>query len=451
MAPRLDFTSEAFFRDPPRAIAALRAQGAVVATRFPLVGDVWITTTHDATAQVLKDSATFTLRKEDGAVAGVRWWMPKLVTTIANNMLTMDEPDHTRLRGIVDEAFRRRAIVAMEPRIRAIADDLSARVFASGSPADLVERYARILPLSVISELLGLPMADRPKFIAWANAMSSLTNVASFVRLLFALRRMRHYLEEQLQLARKQGGEGLIAELVQVEREGGEITPDEMVAMVLLLLAAGSETTTHLISGSVYELLRNPGLRDWLQEDWSRISLAVEELLRFVSPVQFSKPRYVRRDVDLEGVRLTKGDRVMVMLAAANMDPAVHDQPERLDLERKPNRHMSFGTGIHFCLGHQLARIEATCALQALFTRWPRLGLAVEASEIHWRRRPGIRMIAKLPVVAGDGQPVDFRDAATSRSQPNTDRPSSSGDAARSAAMNDSTDGPRAVRSSRRA
>ncbi|HEV2157553.1 cytochrome P450 [Bradyrhizobium sp.] len=404
MTPRLDFTSEAFFRDPPKAIAALRAQGPVVATRFPLVGNVWITTTHDATAQVLKDSATFTLRKEGGDVAGVRWWMPKLVTTIANNMLTMDEPDHTRLRSIVDEAFRRRAIVAMEPRIRAIADDLAAGLFADGSPADLVERYARILPLSVISELLGLPMADRPRFIAWAHAMASLTNIASFVRLLFALRKMRRYLEGQLQHAREHGGEGLIAELVQVEREGGGITPDEMVAMVFLLLAAGSETTTHLISGSVYELLKNPGLRDWLEEDWSRASLAVEEFLRFVSPVQFSKPRYVRRNVELAGVRLKRGDRVMVMLAAANMDPAVHDQPERLDLERKPNRHMSFGTGIHFCLGHQLARIEATCALQALFTRWPRLGLAVEPSEIHWRKRPGIRMIAKLPVIADAGE-----------------------------------------------
>lgn len=404
MTPRLDFTSEAFFRDPPRAIAALRAQGPVVATRFPLVGDVWITTTHDATGQVLKDGTTFTLRKESGAVASIRWWMPKLVTTIANNMLTMDEPDHTRLRGIVDEAFRRRAIVAMEPRIRAIADDLASKLFENGSPADLVEHYARILPLSVISELLGLPLADRPKFITWAHAMASLTNAFSIVRLLFALRKMRHYLEQQLQLARKQGGEGLIAELVQVERQGGQITPDEMVAMVFLLLAAGSETTTHLISGSVYELLRNPGLRDWLEQDWSRASLAVEEFLRFVSPVQFSKPRYVRRDVELDGVRLKKGDRVMVMLAAANMDPAVHDQPERMDLERKPNRHMSFGTGIHFCLGHQLARIEASCALQALFTRWPRLGLAVDASQIHWRKRPGIRMIAKLPVIADAGE-----------------------------------------------
>ncbi|MGY4289947.1 cytochrome P450 [Bradyrhizobium sp. LM2.7] len=111
MTARIDFTSEAFFRDPSKAIATLRASGPVVATRFPLVGDVWVTTTHDAAAQVLKDGATFTLRKQDGEVAGLRWWMPKLVTTIANNMLTMDEPDHNRLRSIVDEAFRRRAMM----------------------------------------------------------------------------------------------------------------------------------------------------------------------------------------------------------------------------------------------------------------------------------------------------------------------------------------------------
>ena len=211
---------------------------------------------------------------------------------------------------------------------------------------------------------------------------------------------MRRYLEERLRHAREHGGEGLIAELVRVEMEGGRISPSEMVSMVFLLLGAGSETTTHLISGSVYELLKNPGLRDWLAEDWSRAGLAVEEFLRFVSPVQFSKPRFVRHDVELGGVSLKQGDRIMVMIAAANMDPEANERPERLDLERRPNRHMSFGTGIHFCLGHQLARIEGICALQALFTRWPKLALAVDPAQIRWRRRPGLRSIEKLPVVA---------------------------------------------------
>jgi cytochrome P450 PksS len=174
-----------------------------------------------------------------------------------------------------------------------------------------------------------------------------------------------------------------------------------MVAMVFLLLGAGTETTTHLISGSVYELVKNPKLRDWLSEDWSRANLAVEEFLRFVSPVQFTKPRFVRRDVDLGGVTVRKGDKIMAMVAAANMDPAANEDPEKLDLARPPNRHLAFGTGIHFCLGHQLARIEAKCALQALFTRWPKLEMAVPDSQIRWRERPGLRALAALPVVAG--------------------------------------------------
>jgi cytochrome P450 PksS len=394
-----DFTSEAFFRDPQAGVAQLRAIGPAVATKFPIVGRVWVTTTYEAAARVLKDSTTFTLRKEGGGL-GLPWWMPGLIGTVANNMLTMDEPDHTRLRNIVDEAFRRRAVLDMEPHIRSLADGLADELFSAGSPADLVPRYARALPLAVICELLGLPPADRPKFMAWANSLADLTNVISFLRLIGGLSKMRRYLQERLQVAREQGGEGLIAELVRVEKEGGRITPDEMVAMLFLLLNAGSETTTHLISGSVLELLKDPARRDWLVGDWSRAGLAVEEFLRFVSPVQFSKPRYVRRDVDLDGVKLKKGDRIMAMIVAANLDANANECPERLGLERRPNRHLSFGTGIHFCLGHQLARIEGTCALQALFTRWPELELAVDPSQVHWRRRPGIRMIAELPVVA---------------------------------------------------
>jgi cytochrome P450 len=170
--------------------------------------------------------------------------------------------------------------------------------------------------------------------------------------------------------------------------------------MVFLLLGAGTETTTHLISGSVYELIRNPQLRDWLAQDWSRANLAIEEFLRFLSPVQFTKPRVVRKDVDLAGVRLRKGEKIMAMLAAANMDPEANEHPDRLDLARRSNRHLAFGTGIHFCLGHQLARIEGKCALQALFRRWPQLALAVKETDIRWRERPGLRAIARLPVVA---------------------------------------------------
>src|SRR6266478_2867821 len=220
MTVRVDFTSQAFFRDPAAGIERLRALGPVVATRFPIVGKVWITTTYETTARVLKDSETFTLRKEGGGVAGLRWWMPAFVSALANNMLTMDEPDHTRLRGIVDEAFRRRAVLDMEPHIRAVADDLAGDLFARGSPADLVKRYARMLPLSVICELLGLPLADRPKFMAWADRVTGVASSAlGLLRVVPSLAAMKRYLERHLEYVRKVGGEGLIAELVRVEKE----------------------------------------------------------------------------------------------------------------------------------------------------------------------------------------------------------------------------------------
>jgi cytochrome P450 len=398
---RADFSSQSYFRNPAAEIEKLRSAGPVIEVRFPIVGKVWTTTSQDLADRVLKDGETFTLRRDDGSVAGFQWWMPGILRTLANNMLSMDEPDHRRLRDIVDEAFRRRAVLEMEPRILAIADELADQLFAEGSPADLVDRYARKLPLSVICELLGLPLADRAKFTAWAGGFTRFTGTIGFLSMIPNIFAMRRYMEKYLEAVRKNGGEGLVAELVRVEKERGRISPNEMVAMLFLLLFAGHETTTHLISGSVHELLKNPSMRDWLEEDWTRANLAVEEFLRFISPVQFTKPRYVRKDIELGGVRLKKGDRIMPMLAAANLDPQANAHPEKLDLERKPNRHVAFGTGIHFCLGHQLARIEGACALKALFRRWPKLELAVDESQIKWRRRPGLKAIEHLPVAAG--------------------------------------------------
>jgi cytochrome P450 len=401
MTLRADFTSQEYFRDPAAELAKLRAAGPVVEVRFPFVGTVWTTTTQELANQVLRGSEIFSLRKDDGDVVGLQWWMPKIVRAVSNNMLSADEPDHTRLRGIVDEAFRRQAVLEMEPRILAIAGELANQLFSDGSPADLVDRYARRLPLSVICELLGLPLADRPKFTAWASGLTRFTSAFGFLGVVPKIFAMKRYMAERLDAARETGGAGLIAELVRVEKEGGRISRDEMVATLFLLLFAGHETTTHLISGSVRELLRNPGLRDWLEEDWSRADLAVEEFLRFVSPVQFSKPRFVRKDVELGGVRLKKGEKVMPMLAAGNFDPQANEHAEKLDLKRRPNRHVAFGAGIHFCLGHQLARLEGKCALRALVERWPKLELAIADSSIRWRRRAGLRAIERLPVTAG--------------------------------------------------
>jgi cytochrome P450 len=180
---RHGFHQPRLFRDPTAGVRRLQAAGPVVEVRFPIIGRVWTPTTQEMASRVLKESQVFTLRKDDGAVAGLRWWMPRIFRVFANNMLTVDEPDHTRLRGIVDEAFRRRAVHDMEPRIRVIADELAGDLFAQGSPADLVSRYARMLPLSVICELLGLPLADRPKFMAWAGRATGVSSTLGFFRL----------------------------------------------------------------------------------------------------------------------------------------------------------------------------------------------------------------------------------------------------------------------------
>jgi cytochrome P450 PksS len=395
----IDFTSQEYLRNPAVRLAHLRKAGPLVEVTFPIVGCAWVTTTEEVASRVLKDDQAFALRR-NGATAGTRWWTPRTFRALSSNLLTTDEPDHTRLRRVVDEVFRRRAIVEMEPRICALAEELANDLFDAGSPADLVDRYARALPLAVICELLGLPAADRPRFMTWADNIAGMGTGLRFMwRAYRNIRAIKRYLERQLAAARQTGGDGLIAELIQAEKEGASISSNEIVAMIFLLLFAGNETVTHLISGSAYELLRKPELRDWLNEDWARTDLAVEEFLRFVSPVLFAKPRFAQHDLELYGVHLRQGDMVMPLIAAANFDPIANSNPNQLDLNRKPNRHISFGTGVHFCLGHQLARIECKCALKALFQRWPTLSMVNDPSKVEWRPQPNLRAIEKLLVV----------------------------------------------------
>jgi cytochrome P450 PksS len=184
MTLQADFASQDYFRNPAAAIEKLRTMGPVVEVRFPIIGKVWATTTQALADRVLKDTAVFTIRKDNGDVAGLRWWMPGIVRTLANSMLSMDEPDHKRLRDIVDEAFRRRAVLDMEPHIRALGDRLADELFAEGSPADLVDRYARKLPLAVITELLGLPLADREKFVSWAGGFTRFNGALGFLAMI---------------------------------------------------------------------------------------------------------------------------------------------------------------------------------------------------------------------------------------------------------------------------
>ncbi len=389
-------TDQAFYRDPFPVLAGLRGEAPLLRTKIPIMGKVWVTTTHAAAVGVLKDSDTFTQRSAKGGIAGLQWWMPRSLKVLANNMLTSDGAEHKRLRTLVDAAFARRNVVAMEVEIEAAANELADQM-AAKSRADIVSDFARQLPLLVISDLLGLPRGDRDFFVKTANAFSSVTGLMSFVGMFPALKRLSTYLDGKIAEARQTGGSGLIAELVREARDG-HANDEELLATAFLLLIAGHETTTHLISGSVKALLDEPDKRAWLAEDFSRLDLAVEEFLRFVSPVQMTKPRHARATTEIEGVTVTNGELVVPLLAAANADPDVFDQPEQMIPDRHPNPHIAFGTGVHFCLGHQLARLEARIALKVLLQRFADMHLSCSQDDLRWRKRVGLRALTELPV-----------------------------------------------------
>ena len=403
------FTSQSFMENPETVFGPLRAQLPVMRVKLPIVGKVWMTTTAAATSAMLKDNQHFTMRKgtktSTSKVAGFQWWIPRTIRLLANNMLTNDEPDHRRLRKLVDQAFQRHSVLALQQNAQEIADrmgaDVARDILIDGS-SDLISRFARPFPLAVICELLGIPESVRDGFAEQAARMTNITSVGSFLFALLPIRRMTTMVSEVVQQcqARLDAGEvveGLISELVQAEADGDRFSHDELIAMVFLLLIAGHETTTHLISGSMVALLENPEQRQWLFEKEGRMDMAVEEFLRFVSPVQFTKPRYVRQDCNFHGSDLKEGDLIMGGLASANFDPAEFDHPERLDLSRRPNPHLEFGTGIHFCLGLQLARLELKIALSTLSSNLPNMKVADE--DLIWGKRMGLRVLERLPIV----------------------------------------------------
>jgi cytochrome P450 len=399
---KIDLTSQSFMRDPFPALARMRDAGPVVQVRLPILGKTWVATTYDAVSEVLKDDGTFVRDARNGGkpdAVGFRWWawLPRRVRVLNENMLGHDGPDHRRLRKLVDQAFSRHSVEGMRPRIEALCDGLLDRM-AGAAVVDLMEELARPLPLTVICELLGLPEEDRPRFRQWARAVMSVTSLWGIFRFLPALSRLVPYFERHFEQCRRRPRPGLMTALVQAEQDGDRLSADELLAMAFLLLLAGHETTVHLIGGGTLALLEAPEQQARLTSDGSLLPSAVEELLRFVCPVQLAKPRYLGRDLEFRGRPLRHGDVVLPMLASANADPARFHEPERLDVGRSPNPHVAFGTGSHFCLGAQLARVEAQVVTERLFRRFPKLSLAVPPTALRYTGRLGIRALTALPV-----------------------------------------------------
>jgi cytochrome P450 len=397
-----DITGPGFKEDPLPTFAAMRAAGPVIPIRLPFVGRAWVTTTYAATEAMVKDNGLFVQEGRHAGksgVAGFSWWMPKPLRLMTNNMLQKDEPDHRRLRRLVDHAFARRDVQAMRGAIATLADGLLDSL-AGQAEVDLAAQFSRRLPLMVIADLLGLPAHERDDFAELARKGLSITSMAGlFLGMGWfdkMIARVRRYIED----ARREARPGLIGELVRAEADGEKLDEAELLSMIVLLLIAGFETTTHLISDSVIALERHPEQKAWLLADpEARMERAVEELARFTSPVQSTKPRYVARDAAFFGAELKRGDLILALIAAADADPAVFDRPDELRLDRFPNPHLVFSSGIHFCLGQQLARVETQVALARLYARFPNLALA--SADIAWLERLGVRGPKTLPVRLG--------------------------------------------------
>lgn len=400
---QFDIVSAGFHANPFPVLEHMRTEGAVVRLKLPIVGKTWLAVTHDACTALLKDHETFV---RDPANAGNRTQarvlscLPRTIRLLAQNMIGFDDPEHRRLRGLVDRTFQRRAIEVLEPVIVQVADRLLDRL-EGRTEAELMAEYCRELPLAVICGILGLPDQDHDRFASWLGGLKDTASIGSVLRAIPGVMRVVRYLR---QASRPGGGAlpgGLIVLLRDAVADGDKLSEDELVSMIFLLFGAGQETTTHLIGGGLYALLSHAEQRRQLQANPGLMSSCVEECLRYVSPVQMTKPRFAARDLIWQGQQFRRGDMLAAFLAAANTDPAKFVQPDRFDLARRPNPHLSFGSGPHFCLGFQLARSEAAIALERIFTRFPEMHLSAKSGEVVWHRRLGIRALARLPVHLG--------------------------------------------------
>jgi cytochrome P450 len=315
-------------------------------------------------------------------------------------MLFRDEPAHTRLRGLVAQAFSAKMVESMRPRVRRIVDELLDAVAPAGE-MDIIRDLANPLPGVVIAEMLGVPQVDQPRFKHWANEYAIYLGAANKDN---AVRQrgndsvvaMTAYIRQAAAERRERPRGDLLTALVQAEEAGEHLSELELAATCFLLLFAGNETTTNLIGNGILTLLRHPDALAQLRAQPELIRTATEEFLRFEGPVQMTGRR-VREDVEVGDTLVRAGDSVTTILGAANRDPDQFPDPDRLDITRRPNRHVAFGHGVHFCLGAPLARLEGQIAIDAVVRRFPRLRLACD--DIEWQPNDVFRGLTALPVM----------------------------------------------------
>jgi cytochrome P450 len=346
-----------------------------------------------------ESAASTAARSDDGGVTGDAGDDPHGgYDWIYRNVLYLDPPDHTRLRKLVNKAFTPRAIEALRPRIEQIADHLLDQMDAqqdAGDAVDLLASFAVPLPVTAISELLGIPVSDRPDFWAWSHVLNGNGTAAD---LQGTLRAAADYLGELADSKQAEPGDDLISHMVVASEDGDRLSREELISMSLLILVAGHDTTVNLITNGVLAFLRSPDQLAVLQADPSLLPNAVEEVLRYDCPVNISSGRFTREPIELGGIQIPAGEMLYPSMLAANRDPLRFTAPDRFDISRDVGGHVGFGHGIHFCLGAPLARLEGCIALGKLFGRFPAIRLAAEPGALTYRDSTLIHGLASMPV-----------------------------------------------------
>ena len=392
--------------DPFPLFAKVRELGAVHAVTLADGHDAWLVVRYDEARAALKDprlskDMLAALATGEGVVAE---GLPG--PAFARHMLSVDPPDHTRLRRLVQAAFSPGRIEGLRPRVQTVVDDLLDGVAAQGSESrvDLVGSFAFPLPFTVICDLLGLPESDRAPLGRGLTAMLAPTSTpAEYERAKEASDAVVEMLSALVDAKQTSPSDDLVSALISA-RDGDErLNQQELLSTIFQLIVAGHDTTTTFIGNAVVALHRNASQLAALRSDPNRISVAVEELLRYDAPVPHSTFRYATEPVEIAGVTIPAGGQVIISLASANRDGERYPDPEVLDIDRADTRHLAFGHGIHRCLGAPLAQAEGQIGLASLLRRFPRLQLAVPVEELHWGHGDGLvlRGLSELPVIPG--------------------------------------------------
>ncbi|MFI5778365.1 cytochrome P450 [Nocardia sp. NPDC051570] len=361
--------------------AKLRREEPISRVKLPYGGEGWLVTRYEDVKQVLADprfSRAVTVDRED---------IPRVapVPPRPNSLLSMDPPEHSRLRRLVAKAFTGRRVEQLRPHVREIVDGLLDELEGSGRPADLVQRFALPLPVTVICEMLGVPTKDQHRFRDFSDTVLS-TTAYTREEIDAARVELERYLAELVAERRERPTDDLLGALVAARDEKERLTEDELVQMGIGILVAGHETTANQIANFTYLLLTMPEQWKFLCDNPESVPSAVEELLRYVQLGSGGgSARVATEDLELAGVTVRAGEAVFVNTQAANRDESVFTDPEILNLIREHNPHMAFGHGVHHCLGAQLARVELQVALGSLLRRFPALRLAVPADEVPWK------------------------------------------------------------------